>query len=546
MQPQLEYINYVSVVRRRSRPPPTATTMTASMMANNSELPHATGSGLKGKSALVICIALIAAMCVQVGKSHSATLMDEFIAEDIEDGKIAAPVIRHSFTEDEIRDHLKKICNNKQVEITSKSHMRSIIYAQYVNEDTCNNRYKPAFNELDPILRTNPTEMCSDQSIELIKKYHLRFIRPHKDINRMPSQFEPMPREVVKGQLYSEPDSYLVRFDEWDNAIMTPIAIRHFFLAFTLQVSYMCKRLLVKNLSIDSKTVLEEDDNALMLMFDEQTPIGALLANTLEHLDFDNVVHIDELDGERDKSAQDSQFHLDKGESLYLKTSAKENSALIEMIEGCKIRFKPLYDQLLMPIIKLSKMGYEYCGPKLTMEEQEQLNGTEVRTWLSVVHVCELFDKVHLVRDDDLNTEQTSESDAASTEKEGLLEPISEKEMEETLESSKEIVFGNPIKYNVSYKIPFGDEIWIKGPKELDLELSRKKGNQNPFGFFGMLRRFASAAKKALSKLDLERFAHYRKNSLWYNGVLNFISSVTNTMSIVATVTTIAAAPAGR
>jgi hypothetical protein len=481
-----------------------------------------------------------------------------------------------TYTDGGLESVARRVCENKKAPIGSVREMARIITEIRRDESSCKDRYLAAIFMLEPLTMVPKEKLCDDTSFEMIKRYHFRFIQPHKRANRRPTQFEPMPVDIVKGQLYADPGKYTVEFDNLGQVLMTPISVRHFFLKFALQVSHQCKMNLIHNLADDATRYLLEDDLELMAPFNQ-----LLGRDGVEPINFDNVLYMADLDGrqtDRNGDALES-----TGKEQQLRTDAGENSALVKLITACQNRFKPIYDRLIVPAVRLSKLGYDYQGTKGWSEVERQfLDGPVVHNWLVIVHVCEIFKNTKLVRLDaermdggdrkttrslmDLIEESYSDdeedkqigpgesspsssspsSSSLATDDDQPPAPPEEGKLREmrpeeaALVESAAVPFDNGPTKLVDYspRRPFTmqDELMIANATELDLELSRKAGHKNPFGFAGWLRMLSNCLKKALAKLDFERFAHYRRHSLLYAGVLNFISSLSNVASITVTV----------
>lgn len=418
----------------------------------------------------------------------------------------------------------------------STSRMLKVISFVQADETICKDRYRSAFVELDPILKTKSMELCGELAFERIRNYHFRFIQPVEHVNRMPTQFEAVPTNIVKQQLHPEPRKYTAEFDENDNVIMIPIAVRHFFLAYALQVSHLCKRNLALNLKEDTERLLTEEEQSIMMLFDRSTPVGQALVKGFKELDFDNVLYMKELDGVANRPTNDE---FDGERKQHLKTTATHDSSVYAMALACKNKFKPIYDKLVMPIVKLSKLGYDYRGKEFDQKEKHALSGNNMQIWLGIVHVCELFENSIIIDGESVREQQLQppEELTCSETHEGELDEISEQQAKELTDKAQKCSFTTgPIEYEQTWFATFEDKLMIAGEKNLDMELSLKPGHKNPFGFRGFLRKAAGQVKKALAKLDMERFTHYRRNSLWYAGVLNFISSCSNVASITITI----------
>lgn len=477
----------------------------------------------------------------------------------------------------------KRVCRGGKAEIHSIHEMLQVI--RWVNrvELKCKSRYLSAIYELEPILLWPKERLCDESTFDFIMDYHFRFIQPFRHANRAPTQFEPLPRDLVKEQLHTDPRKYTVEFGNHGEVLLAPITVRHFFLRFALQASHQCKMDLIKNLERDQARVLLEDDLKMMEPFTEKL----LGKNNTEGIDFDSALYIPKLDGVM-KRESGERFEQ-AGKERHLRTNAQEHSPLVRTITACRGRFKPLYDKLFMPISRLSKLGYDYLGDSgWTQEERDFLKSDLVRQWLVIMHVCEIFKNTKIIRmdqpgavlkkkkslrdllnaiddehergagertdgessdgeegdkvkEDKTPDDGSQQDDGKPTEQE--VEPegngdgkLSEASAEEAaqLESQDDLV--KPVEYSLPERFQMDDQLMIDTERDLELELSRKPGSKNPFGFRGWLRKFKSTLKKALAKLDLERFAHYRRHSLWYAGFLNFISSLSNVASITVTI----------
>lgn len=441
-------------------------------------------------------------------------------------------------------DDAKRVCANKEVPIWHIRQMEQILSIIRRAENICPDRYMASLFELSAILSLKREQLCNERSFEMFRDYHFRFIAPLRHLNKRPSQYEPLPTEIVREQLHPEPRRYTVQIDRHNQALMAPIAVRHFFLAFGLQLSSQCKRNLLQNLETDERKFLTADDFAVLMLFDKETPVGELLSGDMERIDFDSALYLPQLEGERAEFSR-----LKQEQTVHLKTSASLDSSLFQLVTACQTKFKPIYDKLLMPVIKLSKLGYDYQGEGLSEPERAQLLGSKVKSWLGIVHVCEIFHKVVVIsRQPTVAELTTTTTTTTTTAAPGVLGPAEGRNVVEVdrvermtaeevshLDESEALGPTSSLAYEVSVLTRMEERLCVSSKRQLDLELSRKSGNGNPFGFAGLMRKTGNTIKRWFAKLDLMKFAHYRQNSLWYSGLLNFISSCSNVASIAVT-----------
>lgn len=429
---------------------------------------------------------------------------------------------------------IKSLCRNRKVSISNVSGMLQLIEAINHDELRCAERYRAAIYELIPILMRKKERLCNDITFEMIKHYHFRFIQPHIKSFGLPTG------KVFKGQLHPEPRTYFLQYDDHDQILMAPISVRHFFLKFALQVSHQCKMDLIKNLVRDQERVLESDDLELMAPFTE-----ALLgeqqagAESPSGIDFDNVLYIPELDGLKRRVSGELYEPTggDSSQPSLLRTTADEGSDLYRMIVACRSRFEPIYNQLIVPIVRLSKLGYDYQGPKgWTESERSFLDSNLVRDWLVIVHVCEIFKYTRLVRvkpklktlGEFLTSKDDDDDDEGKPFALARGDSIDSSQEEELLDD-RDL---EPVEYSPSERYLMEDELLVVKERELDQELARKFGKQKEGAVEAFLRRLANRPKRVLAVVDPMQFAHYRRNIGWYTGIVKFISSTLALISI--------------
>lgn len=460
---------------------------------------------------------------------------------------------------------LKLICRNKNVPITSAALMKRLITISQRQGGQCKD-YQASLDELDPILSIEDGKHCSSESFELVKSYHFRFVSAPKRLNKRPGQYEKEEERPVYRQLHPDPFYYTINLDSYNEPLVAPAAIRQFFLAYTLQISGLCKKAMLANLEYAHKSGdIKRDENSILSLLTHTSALRNLMMKDLEKTDFDNVLYMPELEGVSDELELSDLKAASK--KVYMQTSVTEGSALYALMMDCKNNLRPIYLNLVMPVIKLSKLGYDYLGGELSKDERAELYSIDMKTWLSIVHICEMFhgflevreeaDKLarrHDLDDSKLDNELSlADSDDSlkhtqnntvagqqvdeAQKKKGYLKLISEEDLQK-LENFDKVDLPEMSKFTPDVPVqPIGDRLWITSTRELDLELSRKPGHKNPFGWRGFLRRLNSRQKRLLAKLDFNQMNFWRKGGLWYAGIMNLLSvclGITNlTVAIV-------------
>lgn len=526
-------------------------------------------------------------------------------------------------------DNARLLCGDKEVYIpTVKAMQRLILVASNSNYMKCRNSYKRSLNELDAILKLPRAHLCEKRYFNLLRSFHFRFISPPKHVDRIPEQYEPLPREIVRGQLHPEPQTYVAPLDAHGQPLLLPLAARHFFLSFMLQLSAQCKRTLLANLATGEPQRLYTDDeraNAIMgMLAGADGPLGELVrrqdvpqmrakqrAMAPTEIDFETALYMPDLEGipaPWKKKANETP-PASKRTFIVAGADTAASSPLMDLVHACRLKFKPIYDEIIIPVIRMSKLGYEYLGDRLSEEEHARLTGDEVKTWLNAVRVCEIFNEIMIVPEQDLDrieaeadmkekqladrsssnsaeSEQQQEEEApqvlhldaanaaqleasavsrtsmdAKPNADETDDAVSTAEFEEPDEDDDSLALDATTKppsmlttqddeeglvhYKPSVLDEMSERLWITAEPQLDLELSRKGGGEDPLGWRGAFRKGWNSFKGFFERMDPNRSAHYRRNQVWYSGVLNAISSVSNVASITTTVVVTTATFAG-
>lgn len=471
-------------------------------------------------------------------------------------------------------DLVELICKNKKVRVSSVSVMKKVIMTSLRNREICRD-YQPSLNELEPILSIEDGNHCTSEAFELISAYHFRFILPPKRLNKRPDRYTSELEEPQNLQLHPEPHYYTVHLDEHDEPLIAPLAVRHFFLAFALQISGICKKGMLAHLKlVQQEKNVSKDERSILSLLTYGSELKSFMKEKLQRMDFDNVLYMPELEGHW-KSLGEADYKT-AGKKVIMQTSVTESSVLYELMMDCRVNLRPVYMSSIMPVIKLSKLGYDYRGPKLTEDERAHFDGLDIKTWLGIVHVCEMFHGFLVVQteveeqlrndEDDLDNFELEDErkgvacsqgdcnaqaadhgsekvppvtraneNRAEPLEDGHLKLMSAEDMEklECIEKVELPASSDEFKIPIE---PVGDRLWVLGTKELDLELSRKPGHAFPLGWRGRLRRMISYQKKLLSKLDFNQANFWRKSGLWYLGVFNVFSVCLSLTNIAITI----------
>lgn len=430
---------------------------------------------------------------------------------------------------------LKDVCKNRMVPLISVEEVQRLIKDLHrdVDADICVDKYRQAFYELEPIFITNEKlTICSEAKFEQIKDYHFRYVNPLVEDFKFGDDLNHIPKKIVFRPLDEKRIVHSTQLDEYNQEILIPIALQQFFKAYVLQISGLCKITLAQNIKQAWREMTDYDyelfeSGILKSPSKEQMQsVGSPLSETASpespssepsspkspsspapespgrvapdlmteskfnySLMFRDLVYMPELEGE-----------LDEGD-----TRRREETTLLDLrskpelnkfMHACEKRFKPIYSKLVMPIVRLSKLGYEYVGKKID-RYSELLKSDSVLTWLLITMACEARGKIRLLGPDE--------------------------------DDMKTLAF-NPVE-NFFVEGP----LWIKGNEAL-----RKAFNDlNGFRSKGMARVWYDirlGARKFAAMIDPHQSAWYRKNQNTLSSALNTISVISNMASIGVTV----------
>lgn len=437
---------------------------------------------------------------------------------------------------------LEEVCSNAQVPIISV-HEFERLFKDLLKDDTfsiCIAGYRQAITQLEPIVLNQDHAVCSDEKFELIKKYHFQFINPRQETYKFGDDLAHLDKKIVYRQLDENPLEYGVQLDERDKEVRCPIAVQQFFKAYVLQVSGLCKMSLIANVQ-EAMRSLDDDDYKLFSLIkyntnaNEKSPVRESaqggksvqklepnkglqasplidLANKLHKfkygLPFRELVYMPELEGELEEG------DLQRSQEVVV-LDLRERPELNNFMRACDRRFRPIYSKLIMPIVRLAKLGYDYVGRELD-RHGDQLQADDVMTWRLVTLICESNGKIQLVGDED------------------VAEGDEEEEAESGRPKMRRITF-NPVNNR-----RIDGALWIKGAEQLAEEFRNSNAHQL-HGLQKFLHDSSVAGRKFVAAVDPQRFRFYRRNQNTISNFLNTFSIITTWISIVQTL-----APKGR
>lgn len=303
-----------------------------------------------------------------------------------------------------------------------------------------------------------------------------------------------------------------------------PQQLRQFFLALCFQISAGCKMTLINSLEFDTSERIKEQDYKSIEMLERYG--ATLLDKDAELEDFDDILLLEDmqaLSGQQPSQQESSED--DAGSKLIIKT--KTNDVLRDLIRTCKQKFKPIYDKLIMPLIKLSNLGYNYRGELLARELEELKTNKLVKRWYNIVQTCEAFNNIEIYEDKDLHlgddrqaftfisgaeAEELRKRNASVTDTDGDGEDDFKPEEYEPMPSSN------------------NDDLWIQNQAELEKLVTKYKAGQSEAERIRakMFKKLMTKVKEALKSGKILTFVSDTVKSVKSNAAATGSSSVTS------------------
>lgn len=414
---------------------------------------------------------------------------------------------------------LADICANRQVPIISVEEANRLIDELSNDLSACVMSFQQSFFELKPVLLVNKeTPLCSERKFNQIKQYHFRYVNPPQETYKLGDDLSNPAKKVVARPLHEEKFDYTVQLDEYKHEVLIPIALQQFFKAWALQVSGMCKRTFVDNIEKAMQQLTDTDYDMLEGEYfqisnaahqkDTQTqagnerklpaslasihPVSSQSRNPFQYdLTFNKLVYMPELEGELEEGdiRREDQVRI-----LNLRSQPEMN----KFMHACKHRFEPIFSKLIMPVVRLSKLGYDYIGSEIDDVREKLYNNALTEKWMLVTMVCM--------------------SQGRNVE---LSEPEDDPTVMEQLD------------YEPMHLSRIHGALWIKGAEALRKELDKIKGESST-GLKKLLFNAGIFGRKVVATIDPHQSAWYRRNQNTLANVLNVVSVMSNAISMIS------------
>lgn len=360
-----------------------------------------------------------------------------------------------AFVAGDEKPSLDALCANKLISLTSMSQVQGLI-EEARDKEGCDH-YRNSLLDLEEVLtQVQAGATWSLQFTSKLEKYHKKYIENEKDKAN-------------------------------DNI---PTSLRQFFISMAFQISAEYKMILVNNLEVDSKKYINDSDYETIEQLDS---MGAILVDKDADIsDFDDIILLNDL-----ARIVEGVDHA----PVKLMIKIKTTEVLRRLIQTCTTKFSPIYEKLILPLISLSNMGYNYRGSMLERELAELKTNSLVRKWYKIVQVCETFKAMEIFEASDEVVDGNKQVFTFVSKEEG-------EKLRETQGSVNSMQTDEkPIEYQP--EAFHRNELWIEDQKELASLLKNYKASSNEEGRLEglVMRRLFTRLKDSIMSGKLMVFA---------------------------------------
>lgn len=257
----------------------------------------------------------------------------------------------------------------------------------------CHGKYFESIRSLNDVVQKSNSNVCSDQKITLIENFHNKFV------------------SLARNHI------------EQHQAV--PHLLRSFFMLYSMEISMMCKRTLINNLEWD----VARKFPGLLELYNLDTLDGErvgelfngavlLLMDAFDSKNFDDIILLwpliedsylaqrtDELLSPGGAIFEEFDEQL-PGQALRLLVKTRSAQVMNNFRRACYQKYKPIYGELIMPIVRLSNLGYTNNGDEFERELAELRQSELVKRWYKLTQLCEAALPVKFYEDSSLHSNE--------------------------------------------------------------------------------------------------------------------------------------------
>jgi hypothetical protein len=343
----------------------------------------------------------------------------------------------------------RPLCDEKFADLYRMADLNKL--AEEIESTDCSNRTKSAFHELKTMIETESENVCSASKIESIVKFYKEFIST-EDPEKEKTNKE-LPKSLVK-----------------------------FAVAYGLQVNNLCKKNMVNVLKNRVSNLLDYEDFARIRDWIEgESPLRVLWVGQP-----DDIFLPEEL------------FNRRVFPVGWLKTVKEAHVVFGHLQQTCKRRFEPIYKPMLLPLVRLANLGFNYKDKELKDQLNWYVIRKEVAYWPKIAFLCELVNGNTYLADYSATPETSHDSEKATDEVEPRV-----RELLERLRADAAAL--EEVKFDAKFKVSLADPVINAGDAELSTAIDKFKTSrtERTNSKKRLRRAFFAAARSGLKQFGL-------------------------------------------
>lgn len=287
-------------------------------------------------------------------------------------------IITAEFT---VNANLVELCQNKEINFKSaESLIDSLDGYQQVQE--CRS-YSESIEDLRNLLsdqRLNE-DVCSEEAYLKIRHFHLNYIHFYNP-------------ELSFDQLVAESKNYPLK----SQLKPIPASLTKFFVIFVKQITGACKQTIQTKLDkfLEDKEKISEVEFSIisrckresrrLWTFGAQGLLDSIKREKRSHFDKIEVINLNDQDINR---------------KLYVQVAFDDRLKRIQ--DACLNKFKPIYDEVFVPVIRLQNLGY-FDRRHSRLEDAKLAEDEQLTRWFDIIQTCELFKDVEVLHDSSVHS----------------------------------------------------------------------------------------------------------------------------------------------
>ena len=249
----------------------------------------------------------------------------------------------------------------------------------------CKRRHFEAIDLLNEVVSRSNENVCSDEKLSLLEDFHVKFI-----------------------------SSFVEHVSERQQAGREPAApiLRLFFMHYAMEVSAVCKRNLINNLEWDvpnsfpNEPEFRPESEGVPTSKNSKSALNLFNNLAREIVAKTSVSSFEDLimfwpliqascSPDSNQAGQMQPVLIGEmadpatGEPVKMFVKMRSVEAIKSFRRACELKYRPVYEKLILPIVRLADMGYSNEGEQFKRELKELKENKTVKKWYAIAQFCE-------------------------------------------------------------------------------------------------------------------------------------------------------------